>query len=346
MVAVLLDGVTKRWEERDTLLGINLRVEDGEALTLLGSSGSGKTTVLRMIAGLESPTTGDILFDGASVNEVDPADRDIAMVFQDGALLPHLRVRQNIEFPLTVRSVPDEEIAERVEAEARATGISQLLMRKPSELSRGQRQLAQIARAMVRRPGVFLIDEPLAGLDHVTATLMRGELRGVQRGYGVTTIYATHDFQDAMGLSDRVAVIDAGRMLQVAPPMEVYSKPEHVTVATLLGSPPMALLEVSPGKGTVLFAGLSLEAPEGMPAAVLLGVRPESWVEDAAGVAVRVTATSFQGSSSFAEIEFASGTAYIRVEPLPEVGDTLSVRPAAYHLFDRASGRALFHFGD
>ena len=222
--------------------GINLTTKDGEYLVLLGPSGCGKTTLLRLLAGLEQPTDGDIVIGGQVVTTLPPRDRKIAMVFQSYALYPHKTVRQNIIFPLAAAHVPKEERAEKVKWAAGVLGIERLLDRRPRELSGGERQRVALARAMVREPQVFLFDEPLSNLDAKLRTSARDELKEFQQRVGITTVYVTHDQVEAMGLGDRIAVLNAGRIQQLGTPEEIYTDPANTFVATFVGAPPMNIL--------------------------------------------------------------------------------------------------------
>src|SRR5215469_12894295 len=242
--------------------GVDLAIREGEFLVLLGPSGCGKTTLLRMIAGLEIPTSGDILIGGKVVNELPPRARKIAMVFQSYALYPHLSVAKNIAFPLKAQGAPRDSIAGEVERAAKMFGIERLLQRKPRQLSGGERQRVALARAMVRHPDVFLLDEPLSNLDAKLRNLARDELKQFQRRLGTTTIYVTHDQVEAMGLGDRIAVMSGGKVRQLGPPQEVYDEPADTFVAGFLGSPPMNLVNVD---------------------GVLVGFRPEQLLPALAG---------------------------------------------------------------
>ena len=222
--------------------GVNLATEEGEYLVLLGPSGCGKTTLLRMIAGLEHPTGGDILIDGTVVNGLPPRVRGIAMVFQSYALYPHKTVMGNIVFPLRAAKMAKEEREAKARQAAEVLGLGGLLDRKPRQLSGGERQRVALARAMVRNPAVFLLDEPLSNLDAKLRATARDELKRFQERVGTTTIYVTHDQSEAMGLGDRIAVLDHGKVRQVGPPAEVYDNPADTFVATFIGSPPMNLI--------------------------------------------------------------------------------------------------------
>jgi multiple sugar transport system ATP-binding protein len=241
MATVTTRTITKRFGETLAVDGIDLSVHEGEFLVLLGPSGCGKTTLLRMIAGLEQPTTGDVLIDQDTVTDVPPGERNIAMVFQNYALYPHLSVFKNIAFPLKARGIPKAQIPHKVEAAAAMFGIHRLLQRKPRQLSGGERQRVALARAVVREPRVFLLDEPLSNLDAKLRNTARAELQQFQRRIATTTIYVTHDQVEAMGLGDRIAVFNHGRMVQIGAPLEVYAEPADTFVAGFLGSPPMNL---------------------------------------------------------------------------------------------------------
>jgi multiple sugar transport system ATP-binding protein len=223
--------------------GIDLRTDEGEYLVLLGPSGSGKTTLLRMIAGLERPTDGEVRIGGRVVNDLPPRARRIAMVFQSYALYPHKTVEANIAFPLAAAGMPREKRPERIHWAASLLGIDHLLDRKPRQLSGGERQRVALARALVREPQVFLLDEPLSNLDAKLRASAREDLKEFQRRVSITTIYVTHDQVEAMGLGDRIAVLDKGRLQQVGTPQEIYHDPANTFVATFVGSPPMNLLE-------------------------------------------------------------------------------------------------------
>lgn len=344
LVAVLLDGITVRYTAEPVINALTLRIEDGEALALLGPSGSGKTTVLRAIAGFERPESGHVMFDGRRMNQVPPAERNVAMVFQENVLFPHLDVRGNVGFPLSIRRRPAAEIANRVEAETRAAGIANLLTRNPDQLSAGQQQIAQLARAMVRRPDLLLVDEPMARLDHIGGERLRAELRMVQTGYGVTALYATHSYSDAMALADRVAIIDEGSIRQVGSPTQIYEEPTDVFVASFVGDPPMSVLSAELSPGGVSLGHLYLSAPVSLPASVMVGVRPEEWSPGERGLEARVTRGYSLGPDFYADVETSAGTATVRSQEGPLTPDTdIHLRPGRYHLFDASTGEAVYH---
>ncbi len=283
MAAIELDAVTKRFPDGTVAVNeMSLEVEDGEFMILVGPSGCGKTTALRMVAGLEDVTDGEIRIGGQVVNDVEPGDRDVAMVFQSYALYPHMSVRQNIAFPLRMQKLPRSEIEQRVDEAARLLGLDELLRRKPRELSGGQRQRVAMGRAIVRHPQVFLMDEPLSNLDAKLRVQMRAELVKLHRRLGVTTLYVTHDQTEAMTLGQRVAVLRLGVIQQVDAPQRLYHRPTNTFVASFIGSPPMnfaagrlsgGVLELGPYRFELPAAVASrLERRDGE---VLAGLRPE-----------------------------------------------------------------------
>ncbi len=248
MARIEVRDISKLFGEVKAVDGVNLSTAEGEFLVLLGPSGCGKTTLLRMIAGIEEPTGGDILIEERVVTNLPPRMRNIAMVFQSYALYPHMTVYKNIAFPLRARGVDRTTIKDKVKWAAGMFGIERLLDRKPRQLSGGERQRVALARAMVREPSVFLLDEPLSNLDAILRASAREELRQFQKRVGVTTIYVTHDQVEAMGLGDRIVVMEKGKIRQVGTPLEIYHWPADTFVATFVGSPPMNLL----GEGDIL----------------------------------------------------------------------------------------------
>jgi multiple sugar transport system ATP-binding protein len=289
MADIVLDHVTKRYPDGyEAVKNMELKIEDGEFIILVGPSGCGKSTALRMIAGLEDITDGDLLIDGEVVNQRAPRDRDIAMVFQNYALYPHMTVRENMGFALKLRKVPKEEIDQKVQEAARILDLEQHLDRKPANLSGGQRQRVAMGRAIVRDPKAFLMDEPLSNLDAKLRVQMRTEVSRIQSRLGTTTVYVTHDQTEAMTLGDRVAVMRAGVLQQVAQPGELYNRPRNLFVAGFIGSPAMNFLPAQPQGDRVSLPIGDMPLGEAQRRAlesaqnghVIAGLRPEDF-EDA-----------------------------------------------------------------
>jgi multiple sugar transport system ATP-binding protein len=285
MAKVELRHVWKRFSGVVAVEDFSLDTTDGEFIVLVGPSGCGKTTTMRMIAGLEVVSNGVVLFDGQDVTEQLPHDRDVAMVFQNYALFPHLNVFSNIAFGMRLRKVPKPEVERRVRQAAQTLGIDGILDRRPAQLSGGQRQRVALGRAIVREPRVFLMDEPLSNLDAALRMEMRAEIINLQRRLGVTTFYVTHDQVEALSMGDRIVVMRSGRIQQVGAPTELYEQPSNAYVATFIGSPPMNLLDVQataegvvlPSEGTALRLSDDLRRALGGASAreAVLGVRPE-----------------------------------------------------------------------
>jgi ABC-type sugar transport system ATPase subunit len=348
---------------------LTLEIPDGEFLILVGPSGCGKTTALRLIAGLERASAGLIAIDGRVVNDIPPPDRDIAMVFQNYALYPHMTVERNLAFGLRRHRVPKEETARRVAEVADMLGLHDLLRRRPGQLSGGQRQRVAMGRALVREPKAFLLDEPLSNLDAKLRIEMRAELKRLHRRIGITTIHVTHDQVEAMTLGDRIAVLSDGRLQQTGTPEDVYEHPTNVFVAGFIGSPPMNLLRGSATGGVVRAGSLELSRPGTPDGDVTVGVRPEAlvpavdgqpWLELEADVIEPlgdevVVHGGVEGSAarSGAEDEDARLLAHedarapvtVRLDPSlrPTPGERirLSVDPAHVYLFDPQTGDAL-----
>jgi multiple sugar transport system ATP-binding protein len=283
MSDITLDRLTKVYAGDVTAVDdVSLQIGDGEFMVLVGPSGCGKSTLLRMIAGLEEVTEGSISIGGTDVTEFAPRRRDIAMVFQSYALYPHMSVRKNIGYGLKVRRVPKDESRRRVEEVAKLLGLEELLERKPAQLSGGQRQRVAMGRAIVREPKAFLMDEPLSNLDAKLRVEMRASLAQLHARLGVTTVYVTHDQVEAMTLGQRVAVLDAGRILQVDTPQRLYEHPVNLFVAAFIGTPAMNLVEGAIDGDHVVFGGLRLpldpaRRPQGGSRPVVVGVRPEAF---------------------------------------------------------------------
>ena len=294
MASITYDSITKRYPDgTPAVVDLDLNIRDGEFLVLVGPSGCGKTTALRMAAGLEEISGGRLMIGDRVVNDVAPAQRDIAMVFQNYALYPHMTVRDNIAFPLSCQGMGKAEITERVDRAAESLGLTEYLHRKPKALSGGQRQRVAMGRAIVRKPQAFLMDEPLSNLDAKLRGQMRAEIRSLQREYATTTLYVTHDQVEAMTMGDRIAVLRKGVLQQLGTPDELYGSPANLFVAGFIGSPPMNVLSATVVRGSELVVGsqrltLPPGALDGFPALaggdgvpVALGIRPESLLDAA-----------------------------------------------------------------
>ncbi|HEY0917725.1 sn-glycerol-3-phosphate ABC transporter ATP-binding protein UgpC [Devosia sp.] len=346
MATIDLVGVRKTYAGNvEAVRGIDLAVGDGELVVLVGPSGCGKSTLLRMVAGLETITAGTVSIDGKVVNKLEPAERDIAMVFQNYALYPHMSVRQNLEYGLKNRGTPRPVIDERVAEAARILEIAPFLDRKPRQLSGGQRQRVAMGRAIVRQPKAFLFDEPLSNLDAKLRGQMRVEIRRLQRTLGTTSLYVTHDQLEAMTLADRLVVMNAGRIEQAGRPTELYATPASLFVAGFIGSPPMNFFDMAYLREK---AGGSIPAlPEGTD---VVGVRPDSIGIDATSepaipLAAVVELIEPVGGESHLHLRLDGSDQLITIEVTgrPDLADgamvTAQLSAAALHPFNRASGR-------
>ena len=336
MANIVLDGVTLERSGVEILHNVSVTIDDGEMLAVIGPSGSGKTSLLRLVAGLDMPTRGDVLFGGVVVTETPPARRDVAMVFQDNALIPFRTVRDNVAFPLEVHGVHRDEIDRRVGAESRAMTIERFLQRMPNKLAAGHQQLVQAARALVRRPSVFLLDEPLARVDPVLRQDMRSEIRLLQRGYDVTAMYATNDPIEAMALGDRILVIDRGRVVQLGSPHDIYHRPANAFVASFVGSPPMSMLPGRVGEREIVLASGALPMPKPLASLdVTVGVRPEDWeIVPMAGLNATVVSVEHHGDHGFVHVDLAGDPAIVRTrDGYPSVGDTVELWTRRFHVF-------------
>ncbi|MCP3140401.1 ABC transporter ATP-binding protein [Pyxidicoccus xibeiensis] len=351
MSEVILSGIKKSFGQNLIVKGVDLQVREGEFLVMVGPSGCGKTTLLRLIAGLEQVDSGEVRIGGTRVNEVAPRDRDVAMVFQSYALYPHMTVRENLAFGLTLRKFPPAEIAARVQEVAGMLELAHLLDRKPKALSGGQRQRVAMGRAIVRRPKVFLFDEPLSNLDTALRVQMRGELARLHRRLGATMIYVTHDQVEAMTLATRVAVFNAGILQQVGPPLELYNRPANRFVAGFLGSPAMNFLEARRQGGSFAGRGFTLPCPGDVPADasnVLVGLRPQDLRVTSQGpLAGTVDAVERLGFDGYAFLTTEAGPVAARFEKGVNVavGDKVSLAPVSdsLHVFSEDGARALRH---
>jgi multiple sugar transport system ATP-binding protein len=377
VAGIVLEGVAKTFPNGyRAVQNLGLTIEDGEFMVLVGASGCGKTTLLRLIAGLEEATEGRIVIDDKNVTDRPPRQRDVAMVFQSYALYPHMNVRQNLGYGLKVRRTPKQEARRRIEEVAELLGLAQLLDRKPAELSGGQRQRVAMGRAIVREPKAFLMDEPLSNLDAKLRVGMRASLSELHARLGVTTVYVTHDQVEAMTLGQRVAVMRDGRILQVDRPQKLYEEPQDLFVAAFIGSPAMNLVEARIDGGEVVFGQFRVPLDSNrrprQTTKVVLGIRPESF-EDAAfapsalptiEVPVAVLEELGADSHAFFRVDAPRITAELleareeatllaeptalfsaRVDPRTraEVGKALrlAVDPSRFHFFDPDSGTSL-----
>nr|WP_255463582.1 sn-glycerol-3-phosphate ABC transporter ATP-binding protein UgpC [Microbulbifer sp. YPW1] len=350
MANIEFKGVSKRYADGPaTVPGLDLEIRDGEFMVVVGPSGCGKSTILRMIAGLESISAGDLLIGGHRVNDLPPKDRDIAMVFQNYALYPHMTVFDNMAFGLRVRNFPKLGIERRVREAAETLGLADLLQRKPGQLSGGQSQRVALGRAMVRDPQVFLFDEPLSNLDAELRVQMRSVISRLHRQLGTTSVYVTHDQVEAMTLGTRIAILNQGTLMQVGTPLALYNDPDNTFVAGFMGSPPMNLVPVT-NDGTQLTCDL-LSLPrahlQGQKALLLLGLRPEKLVYAASAPANwprlrgEIELVESLGAEMLVHLRTGNAQLVARLPGLREftLGDTLELAfdPAAVYLFDAES---------
>ncbi len=362
MAEVTFHHVKKAYGPVTVIPDLNLDIQDHEFMVLVGPSGCGKSTALRMIAGLEEITGGEIEIGDRVVNEVPPKDRDIAMVFQSYALYPHMTVRENLEFGLKIRKTPRPEMDRLVNEAAQILGITEFLDRKPKQLSGGQRQRVALGRAIVRKPAVFLFDEPLSNLDAKLRVQMRAEISTLQRRLRTTTVYVTHDQVEAMTMGDRMAVMSKGELQQVGTPLEVYERPANLFVASFIGTPPMNFVPatLTDGGANVAASGLKMPVPREFRAAaagregtkVVLGIRPENVREasrEGSGGTVPVTAkvefVEPLGHEVIVHGRVGDELIVAKVDPhrSPQIGSTIDlvVETDAAHLFDAATEKRL-----
>ncbi len=350
MANLILRDLIKTYDKTTVLHGINLEVHDGEFVVFVGPSGCGKSTTLRLIAGLEEVSSGIVEIAGRGVNNLEPKDRDIAMVFQNYAIYPHMTVRKNIGFGLRSSRASKAEKEQRIEEVAGILGMTDLLNRKPSQLSGGQRQRVAIGRAMVRDPAVFLFDEPLSNLDAQLRTQMRLEIKKLHQRVGSTIIFVTHDQVEAMTMADRIVIMKDGHIQQVGTPSEVYHKPANTFVARFIGAPAMNMLpgQVN-GAGVALDAGGNVAVAAALPEGrkVVVGVRPEDLflADTTAIIEGPVQLQEPLGHETLIYVG-ASGTEVIAKadgRAPPQVGETvyLSANPENVHVFDAQTGEAL-----
>jgi multiple sugar transport system ATP-binding protein len=353
MATVQFHGVNKLYGSTRVVSDLNLEMPDGSFTVLVGPSGCGKSTSLRMLAGLESITSGEITIGGRNVTRLQPRERDVAMVFQNYALYPHLTVRENIAFPLRAAKHPRAAALKRADEVAESLGLGHLLARRPKELSGGQQQRVAVGRAIIRKPAVFLFDEPLSNLDAKLRVETRTELLQIQRQLGITCLYVTHDQEEAMTLSDRMVVMRDGRTAQEGTPLEVYNHPANTFVGSFVGSPKMNLIDGELTSGTFTMAtGLRLGVGRhDVSGTVILGVRPDDLVptvvDDTASTPsqARVRLIELLGPRAIVTIDArgAELTSVVEASRLADIHEgtavDLSVRPGAAHLFDTQTGQ-------
>ena len=352
MATLTLTGLRKSYGAREVVHGISCDVADGELVVVVGPSGCGKSTLLRMVAGLETVTAGTVAIDGRLVNAVEPKERDIAMVFQNYALYPHMSVFDNIAYGLRIRGMSRREIRARVDRAAAILQLEGLLDRKPRQLSGGQRQRVAMGRAIVREPKVFLFDEPLSNLDAKLRVQMRVEIKRLQQDLGTTSLYVTHDQVEAMTLADRLIVMNAGNADQIGPPMVLYERPQTAFVAGFIGSPAMNLLSATVEGGSVALAGVRLPlaacSEDGAGRPVIAGLRPEHLeLAETGPLALRTELAERLGADTIVHGRLGGGgplvTARLSGALDVRVGDTLrfALRPEHVHLFDPQTGRRI-----
>ncbi len=354
MASVKLQNVFKRFGDVTVVKDANLDIEEGDFVVLVGPSGCGKSTTLRMIAGLEELSEGHLQIGDRVVNDLSPRDRDVAMVFQSYALYPHMNVRDNISFGLKLRKMAQPEIDVRVKEAADILGLTDLLDRKPKQLSGGQRQRVAMGRAIVRKPSVFLFDEPLSNLDAKLRVAMRAEIAKLHQKLGVTTVYVTHDQVEAMTLAKHIVVMSEGIIQQVGAPLELYRNPANTFVAGFIGSPSMNFFNVELSGDKLHGNGFEIPVPERMKPRIngssqfTMGIRPEDMFESGtqeATIPGRVDVLEPLGADVHAlgESEGTAFTARLEPDTKVKVGDTLhmGLQMDALHLFDRNSGQSI-----
>ncbi|PIO96595.1 ABC transporter ATP-binding protein [Pleomorphomonas carboxyditropha] len=354
MASIGLDNIVKAYGSLEVIHGVSVDIDDGDFVVLVGPSGCGKSTLLRMIAGLEDITAGTLSIGGTVVNNLPPKKRNIAMVFQNYALYPHMTVGQNMGFSLKLGGVPKAEIGHKVEAAAKALGLAELLDRFPGQLSGGQRQRVAMGRAIVRDPQVFLFDEPLSNLDAKLRVVMRAEIKSLQASLGTTTVYVTHDQVEAMTMADKIVVMNAGRVEQIGSPLKLFNEPDNMFVASFIGSPMMNFIAgrlTAAGAGPAFVAGdLSLPLPHlppGVPADtdVILGMRPQYWRRDPAGFPAEVEVVEPTGSETQLEVSMHGQRLTVVLHEQLDIrrGDRVTLAPDFERMlfFDAASERRI-----
>ncbi|MGB1162122.1 MAG: ABC transporter ATP-binding protein [Alphaproteobacteria bacterium] len=344
MAEIQLRNLSKRWGNFVGVNSFDLTISDQEFLVLLGPSGCGKTTTMRMIAGLETPTDGEILVDGKLINDLEPKDRDVAMVFQNYGLYPTMTVRENIRFPLKVRGVARDQHDAMIQRAAEMVELGDLLDRLPKELSGGQRQRVALARAIVRRPTVFLMDEPLSNLDAKLRVSTRAQIKNLQHELSVTTIYVTHDQIEAMTLADRVVVMNQGEIQQIGTPTEIYDNPANTFVAGFIGSPAMNLITGEMTGGTFKGTNVTVSGLKGPDGPVTLGFRAEDVEVVTEGGEAQAPVYSMELLGDATQVSIRSDGNILSGKAPKDfraaIGQAIGFRinPEVCHLFDTESG--------
>ncbi|MCC1494863.1 sn-glycerol-3-phosphate ABC transporter ATP-binding protein UgpC [Cognatishimia sp. F0-27] len=347
MATVTLKDLKKSFGSTDVIHGINCHIEDGEFIVIVGPSGCGKSTLLRMVAGLETVSAGEVLIGDTVANELEPMDRDIAMVFQNYALYPHMSVSQNMGYGLKIAGLPKAEIAAKVQEAARLLQLEALLDRKPRELSGGQRQRVAMGRAIVREPAVFLFDEPLSNLDAKLRVQMRLEIKELQSKLGITALYVTHDQVEAMTMADRMIVMNGGVAEQIGTPLDVYERPRTLFAAQFIGSPAMNVFDAEIRNGMVCLGDITLFETAAKDGPIKLGIRPEHVTPQADGpLPFDVALAEPLGANTLLHGRLSGGMPF--TASLAGVHTTserphmrLAITPGAAHLFDAQSGLRL-----
>ncbi|MEM7300243.1 MAG: ABC transporter ATP-binding protein [Pseudomonadota bacterium] len=344
MAEIQLRNISKRWGSFVGVDNFDLTIADREFLVLLGPSGCGKTTTMRMVAGLEDPSEGEILIDGNRVNDLEPKDRDVAMVFQSYALYPNMNVYENIRFPMKVRGVDPAVHDEKVRRASAMVELDEFLHRKPAELSGGQRQRVALARAIVREPNVFLMDEPLSNLDAKLRVSTRAQIKNLSHELAVTTIYVTHDQIEAMTLADRVVVMEKGVVQQVGSPTEIYDRPANAFVAAFIGNPAMNLMKGNISGGTFTAENVSIPGLSIGEGSHTLGFRAEdaSVVDGDGEINAPIYTLELLGDATMVTVRIGGALVSVRADKnfRAEIGETVSIRVPTdiCHLFDGKTG--------
>ena len=350
MVSITLKNVTKAFGDFKAVDNVSFEIKDKEFFVLLGPSGSGKSTTLNMLAGFEPPTDGVIEFDGENMNEVVPENRDVAMVFQSYALYPTMSAYDNIAFPLRIKKVPKDQVDDDVNRIADMLGIGHLLDKKPHALSGGERQRVALSRAIVRKPNVFLMDEPLSNLDAKLRVHMRSELIRLQKKLNITTIYVTHDQTEAMSMADRVAVMDQGEIVQIAQPADIYDKPANLFVAGFVGSPPMNFFDSSRANGALDVAGFKVKISKNTldklsnsaKSELVAGIRPGDFKltnKKDGVISAKVLTVEVLGSESLISVDINGVEAKFLAERNVKISGNVNLiaDPELVHVFDKNS---------